>query len=644
MSSFSFRITRTGSIMRRILFAGAIIAAFALGLLLRGGGEPPSRNQAHAEQDHAIGMTGTTETTWTCSMHPQIKLPKSGQCPICFMDLIPLDVGGDDDLGPNTLVLSEAAAALAEIQTAVVERRRAEARVRLIGKIDFDETRSKSIAAWVPGRIDTLFVDFTGTEVERGDRLVSLYSPELYAAQTELLNAIQANRDLQAGGDPVMRRTAEATVTAARERLRLWGLDPSRIQQIEKTGQARRHMDITSPLGGVVIHKNAVEGMYVKTGTPIYTVADLSRVWVTLDAYESDLVWLKEGQDIDFTVEAVPGRRFQGTIIFIDPVLNKRTRTTMVRLNVDNGQRLLKPGMFVNATVAAEVVLEQESHRMADPESLPLVIPASAPLITGKRAVVYVRVPGSEKPAFEGREVVLGPRAGDFYIVLSGLAEGELVVTKGNFKIDSALQIQAKPSMMNPTGGGPASVHNHGGSPAGTPASAVETPRRSDKIIVLASPTEFRTQLGAVLQAYLAMQTALAGDDEKKARAAAGSAVDALQAVDMTLVDGEAHLAWMKDEKSLRDSFASIAAAADIDAQRRHLLGLTGPLWDTLRRFGFSQDDPVRLFNCPMAAGGKGGDWIQLEKTTANPYFGAAMLRCGDQTDSLAASETSKEG
>ena len=449
MSSFSFRITRGGSILRRVLFAVAIIAAFAFGLLLRGGGETPSGNEAHTEQDHAAA------TTWTCSMHPQIKLPKAGQCPICFMDLIPLDNGdGDDDLGPATLVLSEAAAALAEIQTAVVERRQAAARVRLIGKVDFDETRSKSIAAWVPGRIDTLFVDFTGTEVKRGDRLVSLYSPELYAAQTELLNAIQANRELQASGDPVMRKTAAETVTAARERLRLWGLDPSRIKQIEKSGQARRHMDITSPLGGVVIHKNAVEGMYVKTGTPIYTVADLSRVWVTLDAYESDLVWLKKGQNIDFTVEAVPGRRFHGTIDFIDPVLNKKTRTTMVRLNVDNGQRLLKPGMFVNATVAAVVDLAGESHQGDGAQSTPLVIPASAPLITGKRAVVYVRVPGSAKPAFEGREVVLGPRAGDFYIVLSGLAEGELVVTKGNFKIDSALQIQAKPSMMNPTGAG----------------------------------------------------------------------------------------------------------------------------------------------------------------------------------------------
>jgi len=623
--------------MRRVLIAVAIIAAFGLGLVLRGGGDAPTSNEVHGQEDHAA------ETTWTCSMHPHIKLPKPGKCPICFMDLIPLDSGGDEEgLSPSTLVLSESAAALAEIQTAVVERRRAKARVRLIGKVDFDETLYKSIAAWVPGRIDTLFVDFTGTEVKRGQRLVSLYSPELYAAQTELLNAIQANRDLQASRDSLMRSTAAATVTSARERLRLWGLDSARIRQIEQSGQARHHMDITSPLGGVVIHKKAVEGMYVKTGSPIYTVADLSRVWVTLDAYESDLVWLKEGQNIDFSVEAVPGRRFQGTITFIDPVLNNRTRTTMVRLNVDNSERLLKPGMFVNANVEAEVL---GGHAGQDGGNMPLVIPASAPLITGKRAVVYVRLPESDKPAFEGREVVLGPRAGDSYIVISGLSEGEQVVTKGNFKIDSALQIQAKPSMMNPTGGGPVPGHNHGGSPArGTSSETMEMPSETGPTASFDAPEEFRAQLGAVLKSYLNLQAALAADDQAAAGAAAGSAGDALSAVDMTLVDGEGHMAWMKDEKLLRDSFAAVAGAAGIEVQREHLLGLTGQLWNTLRRFGYSQDDPVRLFNCPMADGGNGGDWIQLETTTANPYFGAAMLLCGDQTDSLVTSESRKEG
>jgi len=245
-------------------------------------------------------------------------------------------------------------------------------------------------------------------------------------------------------------------------------------------------------MGGIVIHKNATEGMYVNTGTPIYRVADLSRLWVKLDAYESDLPWIRYGQEVEFTTQAYPGQVFKGTISFIDPVLNDKTRTVKVRVNVDNSQGELKPQMFVKAIVhsqvagvgkimAAElagkwicpmhpdvvktqagscdicgmdlVTTESLGYVKADtPEKAPLVIPVSAPLITGKRAVVYVQVPNTEKPTYQGREIVLGPRAGDYYIVKSGLAEGEIVVTNGNFKIDSAMQIQAKPSMMNPQG------------------------------------------------------------------------------------------------------------------------------------------------------------------------------------------------
>ena len=242
--------------------------------------------------------------------------------------------------------------------------------------------------------------------------------------------------------------------------------------------------------------------MYVTTGTPIYTVADLSEVWVKLDAYESDLPWIRYGQEVTFSAEAHPGETFKGWISFIDPMLDPKTRTVKVRVNVSNPDGRLKPEMFVRAVVQSQVVRE---GMVMDPnmagqwvcpmhpsvvraeagtcdicgmdlvttESLgyvaadeagqpPLVIPASAPLITGRRAVVYVEKPESEHPTFEGREVVLGPRAGDYYIVESGLSEGQRVVTKGNFKIDSALQIQAKPSMMNPGGQTMPMHHQHG--------------------------------------------------------------------------------------------------------------------------------------------------------------------------------------
>ena len=385
-----------------------VVAAFALGLLARGGQGDGPRGSVHEEVAHQ------ETTTWTCSMHPQIQLPKAGQCPICFMDLIPVEGNQDEELGSRSLVLSEAAAALAEIQTVRVDRRPAVAEVRLVGKVDFDETRFRILSAWVAGRIDTLFVDFTGTGVRQGESLVSLYSPELYTAQTELLLALKAVGELQASGNPLIIQTAEATVASARDRLRLWGLTSKQIAGIESRGSASHHLTIRSPLSGIVVHKNAVEGMYVQTGSKIYTLADLSHVWATFAAYESDLPWLREGQTVDFTVEALPGRAFAGSIVFIDPVLDQKTRTVTVRLDVDNSAGHLKPGMFVHAVVSAALSADGQSATGKSRDQEPLVIPASAPLITGKRAVVYVRLPDRQQPTFEGREVVLGPRAGDY--------------------------------------------------------------------------------------------------------------------------------------------------------------------------------------------------------------------------------------
>jgi Cu(I)/Ag(I) efflux system membrane fusion protein len=257
-----------------------------------------------------------------------------------------------------------------------------------------------------------------------------------------------------------------------------------------------------------VIHKDAQEGMYVETGSRVFTIADLSSVWVQLDAYESDLQWLRSGQAVSFATEAFPGEEFQGRIAFIDPVLDAETRTVNVRVNVDNSDERLKPGMFVRARVSArlaaggavvdeylvgkwvspmhpehvsdqpgvcpvcgmDMVKTKSSVAMirqtgGDTDRLlpPIVIPATAALLTGERAIVYVEDQHADVPTYEGRVVVLGARAGADYVVASGLAEGELVVVSGSFKIDSALQIQARPSMMNPQGGESAGGHDHDG-------------------------------------------------------------------------------------------------------------------------------------------------------------------------------------
>jgi len=429
-------------------------------------------------------------TIWTCSMHPQIRQPKPGKCPICFMDLIPVETS-DAGITERQISFSPESLKLMEVQTTPVQRQFVETEIRLVGKIAYDETRIKNITAWVPGRINRLFVDFTGTVVKKDDHMVELYSPELITAQAEFLQAIESAKTLN-GSTELVARSIRQTLQSARDKLRLLGLTPQQIEDIEKASKPLDQLTIYAPIGGVVIEKQATEGMYVNTGTKIYTIADLSQLWVLLDAYESDMMWLRYGQDVSFEVEAYPGKTFHGTISFIDPRLDTKTQTIKLRVNVANEDGNLRPGMFVSAVVKAKVA--GEGRVMADnlagkwicpmhpdivkdtagtcdicgmalvtTESLgyvpvdndqlpPLVVPASAVLMTGKRAVVYVQVPDTEKPTFEGREIVLGPRAGDYYIVSEGLGENEIVVTNGNFKIDSALQIQAKPSMMGAGG------------------------------------------------------------------------------------------------------------------------------------------------------------------------------------------------
>ena len=631
-----------------LITASLLLAAFLFGRLTgsRGGS---SGDRVHSEDGPL--EAAKKDTVWSCSMHPQIKLPKAGKCPICYMDLIPLDSSDDDAGGIRELSVSENSAKLMEIETVPVERRFVTANVRMVGKIDYDETRVSYITAWVPGRLDRLFVDYTGVPVKKGDHMVSLYSPELLSAQEELLQAINATKALEHSDVSIVRDTTEATVVAVREKLRLWGLTPEQIKTIEQRGKPDDHITIYAPAGGIVIHKNAQEGMYVNTGTRIYTIADLSRVWVNLDAYESDLAWLRYGQQVRFTAESYPGEVFIGSISFIHPVLNESTRTVKVRVNVPNENGRLKPGMFVRATAAADVATdgrimdaalagkwispmhpeiikdgpgacdvcgmplvraESLGYVGTEPtdEDKPLVIPASAPLLTGKRAIVYVEVPGKEKPTFEGREIVLGPRAGDYYLVKHGLSAGERVVTKGAFKIDAELQIRAKPSMMTPDGGGGGSEHAHHGATASIDPA-------------------FKKQLGAVVDRYLAIQSALAQDSAEIAKKEAMQGLASLGAVDMGLVAGDDHMAWMKHAGELKTLLAAVEAAEGIEPVRAQFALLSETITAALTRFGVAEGRLYKAW-CPMAFDNRGASWIQSGEEISNPYFGETMLRCGE--------------
>ncbi|MEW6486645.1 MAG: efflux RND transporter periplasmic adaptor subunit [Thermodesulfobacteriota bacterium] len=451
---------------------GAGVAVLVVAAYLAGSG-PRDRHPVSHSDHPAASQTGegvARETIWTCAMHPFIRQPEPGKCPICGMTLVPVAAAEEDaseDEGAPRLSLSPRAAALLEVRTWPVERLSAQASLRLFGRIEADETRLRTISAWVGGRIEEVHVAYTGREVKAGEPLVTLYSPELFAAQEELLQARRVAAELEARGAGAGGDLARVPLAAAREKLRLLGLAPAQIAQVESRGTVTDRITIRAPVGGVVLERMATQGMYVETGMPLYSLADLGQVWALLEAYEADLPRLTRGQEVKLSAEAFPGEELTGTVSFVDPVVSAETRTARVRVEAPNPGGRLKPGMFVRAAVHTAPGGPEGQER-------PLVIPASAPLLTGKRAVVYVKVPGAERPTFEGRQVVLGPRAGAYYEVREGLAEGELVVAHGAFKLDSELQIRGLPSMMAPEGGAPP-VHDHGAGPApapGAPAGA----------------------------------------------------------------------------------------------------------------------------------------------------------------------------
>lgn len=356
--------------------------------------------------------------------------------------------------------------------------------------------------------------------------MVSIYSPELLTAQGELIQAVKALADLKNSNLDLVKDSARRTEEAAREKLRLLGLTKSQIDKVAREGKPSDHITLYAPQGGVVIDKDVNEGQYVKTGTSIYSIADLSSLWVILEAYESDLPWIALGQQVEFQTEAYPGKIFKGKVVYIDPLVNEKTRTVRVRLEVGNEDGSLKPGMLVRAT-------QQRGGGKGTKDS-PLVIPASAPLITGKRAVVYVANP--DKPGtYEGREIVLGPRAGSHYIVKNGLEEGERVVTKGNFKIDSAVQIVAKPSMMNP---------------------AISMPSMDEEL-----PSLFTSKLRLLDQSFEQLASEVMAGDLEKTHLAFGRFHKELRLIDASGLEGDAALRW-KEHSMLLANDAILGAEA----------------------------------------------------------------------------------
>lgn len=478
----------------------------------------------------APGLTAATAgSEYYCPMHPNVVRDEPGICPICGMPLSKREKGAAEALPPGTLsrlALAPHRVVQAGIRTAKVGFERLTETVTTVGTVEFDERRLARISAKAKGltRVERLVVNFTGVEVKAGGPLAEVYSPELYQAEQELLLAQQRAAGGPASGSALARSMmgdAGELVRLGREKLMLWGLTTEQVDRILAQGRAEVRMPILSPIGGVVVRKNVVEGQYVSEGEALFEVADLSHVWVQAQVYEDQLGLVRVGQTVEATVGSYPGEVFKGQVAFIDPALNPSTRTVQVRYDLENRDGRLRPGMFATvslkvpvaetpafrgrvatASAAADGTVESQKicpvttlklGAMGDPISIELSgrrvwmccsgctsklqatpakylarlapaptdavlsVPESAIVDAGTRKVVYVQ---TGPGVFEGRQVVLGPRSGGWYPVLEGLVPGDEVAAAGSFLIDAETR-------LNPTAG----AHDH------APSMPPEAPR-----------------------------------------------------------------------------------------------------------------------------------------------------------------------
>ena len=596
---------------KTLIYLGILILGILLGWLLFGRSGTSSTEAMpnnHSLSDHKPG------TVWTCSMHPQIRSDKPGSCPICGMDLIPLqsEEESGDAAAQYTVKLSDAAMKIAEVSMSTVERKAPYKEVYLPGKVMPDERKIAQLTARYPGRIEKLLVNFTGQKVRKGQVLASIYSPELVTAQRELFEAIK------------FKDANPKYYSAARQKLKLWDLTEGQIDQIEQSGDVMFYFDVQSPLTGTVTKREIALGDYVKEGNSLFEVVDLSHVWVMFDAYENDIPWIKLGDKINFSIKSIPGKEFRSTVTFIDPVLDRMARVVKVRTELDNPNDILKPEMLASGILSAMLPGSKEA----------LVVPKSSVLWTGKKAVVYVMT-DDHNNMFQYREIDLGAEAGDYYVVKAGLQEGEMVASNGVFKIDAAAQLKGEKSMMNPEGGKVSMAHDHAAMSGekkpeedkheGHDGASSENEMKMNMEV----DKNFKQQLTAVYKAQLNLQKAFLATNSQEVKSAVAGVEGSLKKVDMSLVKGEMHNHWMSSLKTLNDALSKIKAAGDIEVQRLAYADFNDTLYGAIKMFGVAGETIYYQF-CPMARNGKGAYWLSAIKEIKNPYYGEAMLTCGE--------------
>jgi membrane fusion protein, copper/silver efflux system len=554
-------------------YAMLIIVGLIIGWIMFGRSSDDHQHHEVAESD--------TEIIYTCSMHPQVRQPAPGDCPICGMDLIPVSDAEDDQSDdPFFITLQDSRVQWANVRTQLVGSTDQGHSIRLSGRVVPNEQNTSVISANFPGRIERLYADYTGRFIRRGERLARIYSPELMQAQQELIQAA-ASKEQQ----PRM-------YEAARQRLRLFRLTDAQIQQIEQGGEASPTTDFYASQSGYLTQRAVSEGDYVSTGETLFTITDLSNVWVELNVYENQIGQIRRGDMARLRIPAQPDAELSGEVEFVDPFINPETRVARARLTVKNPDNLLKPEMLVEATLSSK-----------PSNGTSMVIPQTAVLWTGQRSVVYVKQPAETGMRFEFREIETGARTEEGYLVTSGLSAGEEIAVNGVFAIDAASQLRGHYSMMAPP----------------------------ERVLI---PQPFKNNLETLFNIYFELKNALAADDPQKVQKHAANLQTQLQNTGEHSLEGEHHMFWMEQYNAIRSSLTNFIASNNLPEMRIHFEPLSKAFIETAQTLG-GVGRTFYVAYCPMVDNDRGAYWLSEFKEIMNPYFGDMMLRCGEVRETI---------